>query len=259
MSLMTIFALSALLILVYMSVAWLVSLWLRDSSIVDVLWGPGFVLLTWFWAFRLDGYSGRQMLLALLVTVWGLRLAAHIFLRNAGRGEDYRYARWREQAGARWWRQSWFKVFLLQGAVMWFVSVPLVATLHSAAPAQLTGLDALGAALWLVGFAFEAVGDAQLARFKANPANSGKVFDRGLWRYTRHPNYFGEALLWWGYYAIALAAGAWWSAFSPALMTFLLLRVSGVAMLEKDLAASKPAYRDYVRRTSAFLPRPPKS
>ena len=258
MPLATVVALSALLILFYMTTAWLVSLWLRNASIVDVLWGPGFVLLTWFWAFRIDGFSGRQILLALLVTVWGVRLGVHIFLRNAGKGEDYRYARWREQAGLRWWWLSYFKVFLLQGAVMWLVSIPLIAALHSPIPVALTLLDYAGVALWLTGFAFEAVGDAQLARFKANPANKGKVFDRGLWRYTRHPNYFGEALLWWGYTTIALAAGAWWTLFSPALMTFLLLRVSGVAMLEKDLAESKPSYRDYIRRTSPFLPLPPK-
>jgi steroid 5-alpha reductase family enzyme len=258
MPLSTLIALSALLILFYMTVAWLVSLWLRNASIVDVLWGPGFVLLTWFWAFRLDGFSGRQLLLAALVTIWGVRLAAHIFLRNAGKAEDYRYARWREQAGSRWWWLSYFKVFLLQGAVMWIVSIPLIAALHSPTPAALTLLDYIGTALWLIGFAFEAIGDAQLARFKADPANKGKLFDRGLWRYTRHPNYFGEALLWWGYAAIALAVGAWWTLFSPALMTFLLLRVSGVAMLEKDLADSKPGYRDYIRCTSPFLPLPPK-
>lgn len=258
MSLLTILALSILLILFYMTTAWLVSLLLRDASIVDVLWGPGFVLLAWFWAFRIDGYSGRQLLLALLVTAWGVRLAAYIFLRNAGKAEDYRYARWREQAGRRWWWLSYFKVFLLQGAVMWVVSIPIVAALHSTGPAEMTLLDYVGGVLWLAGFAFEAVGDAQLARFKANPAHTGKVYDRGLWRYTRHPNYFGEALLWWGLYTIALAAGAWWTIFSPVLMTFLLLRVSGVAMLERDLAESKPGYRDYIRRTSAFFPRPPK-
>ena len=141
---------------------------------------------------------------------------------------------------------------------MWVVAVPLVVALHSASPAQLTALDYLGVVIWGVGFFFEAVGDWQLARFKANPANKGQVLDSGLWRYTRHPNYFGDAVVWWGFYAFALAVGGWWTIFSPALMTFLLVRVSGVAMLEKDLKDKKPAYQAYIRRTSAFIPRPPK-
>lgn len=250
--------LSAGLVFCYVTAIWLISLWLRDSSIIDVLWGPGFVLVTWFIAYRADGFAGRGLLLALLVTIWGLRLGVHLYLRNVGQPEDYRYARWRQQAGAQWWWRSYFKVNLLQGVVMWVVAVPLVVALHSASPAQLTALDYLGVVIWGVGFFFEAVGDWQLARFKANPANKGQVLDSGLWRYTRHPNYFGDAVVWWGFYAFALAVGGWWTIFSPALMTFLLVRVSGVAMLEKDLKDKKPAYQAYIRRTSAFIPRPPK-
>ncbi|MBZ0301925.1 MAG: DUF1295 domain-containing protein, partial [Anaerolineae bacterium] len=171
---------------------------------------------------------------------------------------DYRYARWRAQSGRNWWWLSLFKVNLLQGLVLWIVAVPLIVTLHSPTPDSLTGLDFLGAVLWTIGFVFEAVGDWQLARFKADPAHQGQVLDRGLWRYTRHPNYFGDALVWWGFYSFALAVGGAWTIFSPALMTFLLVRVSGVAMLEQDLTNSKPQYHDYIRRTSAFFPLPPR-
>jgi steroid 5-alpha reductase family enzyme len=162
----------------------------------------------------------------------------------------------RDARGPGFWWISWFSVFLLQALLAWVIAMPLFA----AARARTAGSApwaALGALCWIAGFLFEAVGDAQLARFRADAANRGKVMDTGLWRYTRHPNYFGDALLWWGYFGFAAAVGAWWTAIGPALMTFLLMRVSGVALLEKTLRDTKPAYRDYVRRTSAFLPRPP--
>ena len=149
-------------------------------------------------------------------------------------------------------------MFLLQAALAWIVSTPLAVAQHAANPGRLTSLDWIGLLLWLIGFAFEAGGDLQLARFKRDPANKGKVFDRGFWRYTRHPNYFGDATQWWGYYLIAAAAGGWWTVFSPVLMTLLLLRVSGVALLEKTLVVTKPQYRAYVESTSAFLPWFPK-
>jgi steroid 5-alpha reductase family enzyme len=241
-----------------MAGVWLLSLALRDSSIVDWLWGPGFIVVAWLGLINAGSGSPRALLLVALVTIWGLRLGLHIFIRNRGKGEDYRYARWRAEAGASWWWRSFFKVNLLQGAVMWAVSVPLTAVLYSAQPMEWTVWDALGLLLWGLGFFFEAVGDWQLLRFKANPANQGKVLDTGLWRYTRHPNYFGDATLWWGFYGFALAVGAWWTVFSPLLMTFLLVRVSGVAMLEADLKQKRPAYQDYIRRTSSFIPRPPR-
>ena len=148
-------------------------------------------------------------------------------------------------------------MFLLQGVLMWLICAPLLAANAGTASAGLTWLDFLGAAAWLIGFFFEAVGDLQLARFKADPRNKGKVMDRGVWRYTRHPNYFGDAAQWWGFYLIALAAGGWWTIFSPILMTLLLLRVSGVALLEKTLD-SRPGYKEYTQRTSAFIPWPPR-
>jgi steroid 5-alpha reductase family enzyme len=253
------FLLAGGVILVLMTLLWLLSLRLQNSSIVDIFWGLGFIVITWL-AFVLtpQGYLPRKILISALVTVWGLRLAVHIGMRNRGKPEDFRYANWRREHGESWWWFSFIQVFLLQGFLMWLISAPLIAAQTSGFPAILTPLDWLGALLWAIGFSFEAVGDAQLTRFKANPANQGKLYTRGLWRYTRHPNYFGEAVLWWGFYIIALAAGRWWTIFSPVLMTFLLLRVSGVAMLERRLKY-RPGYEDYMHRTRAFVPWLPKS
>jgi steroid 5-alpha reductase family enzyme len=182
-----------------------------------------------------------------------LRLSLHILIRNWGRGEDFRYRKWRQEAGTAWWWQSLWRVFFLQGVLLWIISFPLLAAQRRSLPAHPTIFDLLGVAFWLVGFFFEAVGDYQLSRFRAKAENRGKVLDRGVWRYTRHPNYFGDAAQWWGYYLIAVAAGGLWSVFSPILMTFLLVRVSGAALLEKTLA-TRPGYREYVERTSAFIP-----
>jgi len=239
------------------TLVWLASLRLRNASIVDIFWGAGFVLAAglYFWLTP-HGYLPRKLLITALVSLWGLRLSLHILRRNWGQPEDFRYRKWREETGPAWWWQSYFRVFLLQGGLLWVISAPLLAA-QAAAPARLTGLDLLGAGLWLVGFLFESIGDAQLARFKANPANRGKVMDRGLWRYTRHPNYFGDAAQWWGLFLMAAAAGGWWTVFSPLLMTVLLLRVSGVALLERSLSA-RPGYAEYAARTSAFFPWFPK-
>lgn len=250
--------LAAFVTFVLVTLLWLLSLVLRDSSIVDIFWGAGFVVLAWATALRAVAPGPRTWLLVALVSAWGIRLAVHIFRRNRGRGEDYRYRAWREQAGAAWWWRSYGKVFLLQGAIMVIVAAPLLAALSAAPHAPLGLLDIAGAALWAIGFGFETVGDAQLARFKANPANRGRVLRTGVWRYTRHPNYFGDATVWWGHFLVAAAGGAWWTVFSPLLMTFLLVRVSGVALLETSLRAAKPDYADYVATTSPFVPWPPR-
>ncbi|MFN7941729.1 MAG: DUF1295 domain-containing protein [Thermoanaerobaculia bacterium] len=240
---------------VYFFAGWLVSLARRDASVVDVLWGPGFLLAAAVAARLGAGHPARRALVLALAGLWSLRLALHIFRRNRGLGEDYRYRAMRERHGARFAGVSLFTVFLLQAALSLWISAPLVAATATGADRPLGVLDFAGAALWGFGFFFEAVGDWQLARFKADPAHRGQVMDRGLWRYTRHPNYFGDAALWWGFYLLACAVprGAW-TILSPIVMTFLLLRVSGVALLEKGLAASKPRYRDYIARTSAFVP-----
>lgn len=241
-------------IFVSMFLLWLLSLTLRNSSIVDIFWGIGFIIIIWV-AFVLapQGYLPRKQLVAVLVTVWGLRLALHIGIRNWRRAEDFRYAKWREENGPRWWWFSFFQVFLLQGILMWILAAPLIASQTSGFPAILTPLDFIGALLWGVGFLFEAIGDLQLMLFRADGSNRGKILTTGLWKYTRHPNYFGEAVLWWGYYVIALAAGFWWTVFSPILMTYLLLKVSGVSMLERTMK-NKPGYEEYMRKTSAFVP-----
>lgn len=241
-------------ILVLMTGLWLLSLRLKNSSIVDIFWGAGFVITAWVsFAQTPDGFLPRKLLIAVLATIWGLRLSSYIFLRNRGKGEDFRYRKMREKAGDNWAGQSFARVFLLQGLLMWIISMPLLAAQMGTKAGRLTVVDLTGMLVWLVGFVFEAVGDAQLKRFKADPANRGKVMDRGLWRYTRHPNYFGDAVQWWGFYLIAAAAGGWWSVFSPILMTFLLVRVSGAALLEKTLAV-RPGYAEYIRATSGFFP-----
>lgn len=237
-----------------MTLLWLVSLPLKNASIVDIFWGSGFVVAGWlYFALTPDGFLPRKLLITLLVSVWGLRLSIHILQRNWGKGEDFRYQKWRNEAGGKWWWQSYFRVFLLQGALLWIISAPLLAAQFNPLPARLTLFDLIGVILWLIGFFFESVGDFQLARFRANPANAGKVLNSGVWRYTRHPNYFGDSSQWWGYYLMATAAGGWWAMFSPLLMTFFLLRVSGVALLEKTMK-SKPGYQEYIRSTSAFIP-----
>jgi steroid 5-alpha reductase family enzyme len=242
-----------------MLVLWLISLAVRNASIVDIFWGAGFAAIAIITFTLTEGYRPRKLLITSLAVIWGLRLAIHIGWRNHGKGEDFRYQAMRKRKGDRFAFASLYTVFGLQGILMWVISLPLQVAQVSREPQRLTWLDSLGVALWLIGFCFEAVGDWQLARFKADPGNKGKVMDRGLWAYTRHPNYFGDALLWWGLFLIALATtGGWWTVLSPALMTALLMKVSGVALLEKTLVKTRPEYRDYVRRTSAFFPLPPR-
>lgn len=235
---------------------WLISLHKRDVSIVDSLWSLMFLFAAVTYAITLPAAGPRTTLVLLLVALWALRLSAYITWRNRGEGEDRRYRKIRADNEPNFELKSLFIVFLLQGVIAWVVSLPLLAAQASAAP--LGVLDYAGIALWIIGMIFEAGGDFQLARFKADPDSRGKVMDRGLWRYTRHPNYFGNACLWWGFGLIALAAGAWWALVSPVVMTFLLLKVSGVSLLEQDIGERRPKYADYVARTSAFFPLPPK-
>ena len=255
MSVIAMYGLGLAIIMGLMTLLWLLSLLLKDSSIVDPFWGPGFVIANWvYFALTPEGFPARKWLISILVAIWGLRLGLYLLWRNWGKGEDFRYRKWREEAGAPWWWRSYFKVFVLQGALMWIISAPLLASHWGASPDRLTALDFLAVAVWLVGFTFEAAGDLQMARFRANPETKGKVLNNGVWRFTRHPNYFGDATQWWAYYLIAAAAGGWWTIFSPIVMTLLLLRVSGVTLLEKTLSRTKPGYREYVESTSAFVP-----
>lgn len=255
--------LAALVLLACLVVLWLVATAIRDVSIIDVFWGPGFAIVGWTIALsRAGALTSGQWLLLALVTAWGLRLGAYLAWRNLGKGkgEDYRYAAMRSRIGPRFWWVSLLSVFGLQGVLIWVVALPLQAALLLDGSAQVGPVGVLGLASWAIGLTFEALGDAQLARFKADPANAGKVMDRGLWRFTRHPNYFGDFMVWWGLFGVAWSLGApWWTALSPAIMSYLLMKVSGVPMLEAALGKRRAGYADYVRRTSAFFPRPPRA
>jgi steroid 5-alpha reductase family enzyme len=258
-TLLPLLGITAAVVFGLMILLWVVSLILKNASIVDIFWGFGFVLVAWVAFFITPcGFLPRKLLLLTLVTIWGLRLTLHILRRNFGKPEDFRYQKWRQENGASWWWKSLLKVFLLQGLLMWVISTPLPVTMLSVSPARLIWLDFLGLAVWIVGFFFEAVGDIQLTLFRKDPANKGKVLNTGVWHYTRHPNYFGDATQWWAYYLIAVAGGGWWTIFSPIIMTLFLLRVSGVVLLEKTLAVEKPGYREYIEATSPFIPWFPK-
>ncbi|HEX2702126.1 MAG TPA: DUF1295 domain-containing protein [Solirubrobacteraceae bacterium] len=256
----TVMLASAVVVLAVFLAVWLASLPLRDASIVDRFWGLGFVAVAWTGVAFGHGCEGRRLLLAGLVTVWGVRLAIHITRRNYGTGEDRRYVVMREQDGDRFWLTSAYRVFLLQAVVLWVISLPLEAGDSLGGGRRLGVVDIVGAAIWLVGFAFEALGDYQLDRFKADPQNRGNVMDRGLWRYTRHPNYFGDATLWWGLGIVGLGAGlgAAWGLAGSVLDTLILTRVSGKPILEKDIEERRPGYRAYIEQTSGFFPLPPK-
>ena len=257
MSFLTLWLNSGLVILGLMAVLWLLSLALKNSSIVDIFWGTGFVIIFWFGTWLVPGsMTARAILLGVIITIWGLRLSLYIFQRNHEKPEDFRYAKWREEAGPAWWWRSFFKVFVLQGVLMWIIAIPLLATqTSSASDSALACYDLIATIIWLTGFAFEAGGDYQLARFKADPTNKGKLLTTGFWSVTRHPNYWGDAAQWWAFYLLALISGAWWTIFSPIIMTLLLRNVSGVALLEKTLKGTKPGYAEYITNTPGFMPR----
>jgi len=248
---------TAAAILIATITLWFVSLARRDASIADAFWGTGFVIVAWMAWWLNSPAVPRVLIMTGLTTAWGLRLSLFLLWRNMGHGEDRRYAAMRAHHAQRFWWVSLFTVFLLQGALLWFVSLPLqvAAAQNSATP--LGWLDAAGIGVWAVGLFFETVGDWQLARFKSNPSHAGQVMDRGLWRYTRHPNYFGDFCVWWGVYLIAAGGGAHWTVVSPLLMSLLLLRVSGVTLLEQTITERRPDYAAYQARTNAFFPGPP--
>jgi steroid 5-alpha reductase family enzyme len=242
-----------------MVLLWSFSLWLSDVSIVDIAWGVTGALITGLTFLLTDGATHRRILLTAMVGVWGVRLALHIGLRKRGKGEDFRYASMRAQHGQGFPLRSLFTVFLLQAFLIWIVTLPAQIGQVWDEPLHMTLLDFAGCLIWLLGFAWQAVADLQLTRFLSDPTNSGRVLDRGLWRYSRHPNYFGEALMWWGIFLVATATPwGWTTAISPLLVTYLLLKVSGVPMLDRGLVVRRDGYREYLERTSSFLPRPPK-
>lgn len=261
MSFWGLFGIIALTIWTLMTILWIISLLMKNTGIVDIFWGMGFVIVNWVAFLLTPGETlPRHWLLNALVTIWGLRLFLHIFLRNKGKPEDFRYANFRKKYGKKFWWFSYFQTFILQGVLMLLISTPLIITQFSSSPSNLGLLEFLGLAVWVVGFFFEAVGDYQLTRFIHNPQNKGKLLSSGVWKYTRHPNYFGDSAQWWGYFLIACAVPfGILTIFSPIIMTFFLIKVSGVAMLERSMAERKPGYKEYMRTTNAFIPWFPKN
>ncbi len=259
MDFISIFLFGLAVVMLQMTLLWLLSVQLKNVSIVDPFWGLGFVLAACCYFLFKQGLPERSILVLILVTIWGLRLFFHLVIRNWNKGEDYRYAQFRKDYGPkRYWWFSFFQVFLLQGLLLWIISAPLLAAMYYGAQGDFNFFDLLGVVFWSIGILFEAGGDYQLARFKKDPQNKGKLLTTGLWRYTRHPNYFGDAAIWWGFGCFSVASGSYWPLISSILMSWLLLKVSGVALLERNLKQHKPGYEDYVKKTSAFIPWFPK-
>lgn len=245
-------------VMLMLTLVWWASVRLTNAGIVDPFWGLGFVVLCVHFFVSGMGDDTRRLAVLVLCAVWGLRLFGYLFWRNWGKPEDYRYQQFRNHYGAhRYWWFSFFQVFLLQGVLLWLISLPLLVAQFSPRPWNL--IDALACVVWLIGFLFESVGDYQLMKFKSSPDNKGKLLTTGVWKYTRHPNYFGDACVWWSFGLFAMAAGSYWPMLSSLLMTWLLLRVSGVALLERALKKQKPGYEDYMSNTPAFFPWFPKS
>ena len=241
-----------------MTVLWIVSVIVRNVSIVDLFWGLGFVFIAAFFFFKSEGNGIRKIIVLTLTAIWGMRLSLYLTWRNAGQEEDFRYRQFRKNFGKNYWWISFFQTFLLQGVLMWLISAPLLGAQYYGPEKNPGILDFIGIFFWLTGFIFEAGGDYQLAVFKADRSNKGKVLNRGFWRYTRHPNYFGDACVWWGFGIICISAGSYLPALGSVLMTALIIKVSGVALLEKSLKDKKPEYSEYIRKTSAFIPWFPK-
>jgi steroid 5-alpha reductase family enzyme len=249
-----------LIIWAFVTIIWALSVFMKNASIVDIFWGFSFVMIATFYFSVTPDFSTRKIITMGLVAIWGLRLSIYIFWRNLGKPEDYRYQEFRKKYGEkRYWWFSYFQVFLLQGFLVWLISAPLLAINYYATENPFGAIDVLGILVWLIGFTFEAGGDWQLARFKANPENKGKLLSSGFWKYTRHPNYFGDAAVWWGFAILCIAAGSFVPLLSSLLMTWLIIKVSGVSMLERTLKNTKPGFEDYIDKTSAFIPWFPKT
>lgn len=247
------FSALSLLLFFYMSVWFVLSLVKKRNDVADTAWGVGFILLAWVSFYLGQAQGPRGLLVGLLISVWGIRLAWHIHTRNKGKAEDYRYAKWREEWGAWFYVRSYAQVYLLQGVLLFLIVLPVLLLNVSAGPA-IGVLDFIGVAVWILGFVFESVGDAQLAQFIKDPANKGTLMQGGLWRYTRHPNYFGEVTMWWGIWLIALSTPyGLLGIIGPITITTLILKVSGIPMLEKKMEEN-PQFAEYKMRTSIFIP-----
>jgi steroid 5-alpha reductase family enzyme len=256
---MNLFLQAALLIWILVTLLWIWSALIKNVSIVDIFWGFGFVVVNAFYIYNLEEINPKNLLLLILVSIWGLRLTIYLGIRNIGKGEDYRYQQFRKDYGEnRYWWFSYFQVFLLQGILILIVSFPLLGVHTSETSGSLIWLDYIAILVWFIGFSFEAGGDYQLYQFKKNEKNKGKVLNTGFWKYTRHPNYFGDATVWWSYALFSVASGGYWQIIGAVIMTLLIIKVSGVVMLESTLKTSKPKYKEYIEKTNSFFPWFPK-
>lgn len=244
-----------LLITTLLTILWLISVVIENVSIVDIFWGMGFLFINLYYFLVSGEFYTRKLILLILVAIWAFRLSVYLAWRNIGKGEDYRYQEFRKKYGEeRYWWVSYFQVFLLQGVLISLVSLPLLATNFETQNNNLNLLDYLALLIWIIGFLFESVGDYQLSKFKMNSNNNGKVLNYGLWKYTRHPNYFGDTMVWLAYGIFSIAAGSYWTVIGSILMTALIIKVSGVALLEKSLKEKKPEYLDYIKKNNSFFP-----
>lgn len=242
-------------IMIFMFCGWLISLLVKKASIADRMWGLGFVLVAWLSFYQSGNFNARKLLLSILPTIWGLRLFLHITARSWGKPEDKRYAAWRKEHGSIFWIVSLFKVFILQGFFLFGVSFVLQYGIYSSTSSNLTWLDYIGIVIWIFAIIYESIADWQLLSFKRDKQNKGKIMNRGLWSLSRHPNYFGEALLWWGIYIIVISNPyGFITIFSPILITYSLLKISGVTMMESVVFSSNKRYQEYKKKTNAFFP-----
>lgn len=246
------YGLAALVVLIMVTMLWAISVPLRDASIIDMFWGPLFVAVAWVLLYAAPELQLKPYLVTLLVTLWGLRLAFHLIARNLGEGEDKRYQLWRERGGEHWWLKTYYRIFLLQGGIGLLVAAPVIAAFVR--PEPFGFLSLLGLGVWAVGFVWELLADVQLARFKADPDNRGRILDHGLWGLSRHPNYFGDAVQWWGLALMVLAPATWWALIGPAVMTAVFLGLSN-DILERGMKKRHPDYAAYVENTPKFFPR----
>jgi steroid 5-alpha reductase family enzyme len=253
MVLVNTFFIAAIIIFCYMTGLFIIALIRKDNSIADIAWGLGFVIVAWSTLWIVGSFYPRQILACSLILIWGSRLSIRIFLRNRGRGEDPRYRKWREEWGRFFILRSYLQVFLLQGAIL-LINISPVLIINTTSDGNLNILDVCGLLVWITGFVFESVGDYQLDRFLADSKNRGTIIDRGLWRYTRHPNYFGEITMWWGIFIIALSVPYGWIGFvGPLAITLMIVFVSGIPMTER-LMEKTPGFEEYRKRTSVLIP-----
>ena len=255
----TLFFQASSIILILVTLLWIWSVFIKNVSIVDIFWGVGFVVVNTFYVFMSGELNARKIVILTLVCIWGFRLAIYLAIRNIGKGEDFRYQEFRQNYGPkRYWWFSYFQTFLLQGILIMIISLPLLGINYNNSNGNLQILDYLGIIIWLIGFTFETVGDFQLSNFKRDSKNKGKILHTGLWKYTRHPNYFGDSAVWWAYGIFSIAAGSYWQAIGAVIMTLIILKISGVSLLEKTLKETKPQYKEYIQKTSSFIPWFPK-